>query len=122
MKQIIILAVIILMAGTAFAGDPNSMLNPTPWNTTTINIEERDYPQPGGIITIKMWVSKDVLSLASRPAFVYDVEKQWRKGLVNLAAFLRRKAMVEIHLQDSLDYLEQTAIVEKEKREAEGIR
>lgn len=51
MKKTIITLAIILMAGTVYAGDPNSMPNPTAWNRITT---VRD----GNITTIKIWTPK----------------------------------------------------------------
>lgn len=39
MKQTILIAAIMLMAGTAFAGDPNSMPNPTAQNKVTVCVQ-----------------------------------------------------------------------------------
>lgn len=123
MKTIILTMVIILMmTGTVFAGDPNSMPNPTPRTPVTICIQEKTGPPAGGIVTIKMWVDKDGLSVASKPSFVNDVKNQWYRGLTNLAAVMRKNYMNDIHMDDSLDYLEELAELEKEKRKAERIQ
>ncbi len=54
MKQVIILTVVILMAGIALAGDPNSMPNPTAQNRVIVCVD-----QVHQTVTIRMKVTAD---------------------------------------------------------------
>lgn len=84
MKNLIILtAIIIIMAGTALANDPNSMPRPTAQDRITVCVR-------GNVTTIKVYIpDEDQRTLASDPLFDRLIEpiilrylKSWVEKLI----------------------------------------
>jgi len=79
MKELIILAIIILMAGIVHAGDPNSMERPTLQNPVTTCFEHDSH-----IVTFKMKFPADVWAvITSDDSFDPYVKKYWYGGVTS---------------------------------------
>ena len=99
MKAIIILAIIILMAGIAFANDPNMMGTPTIPGTTITCLD-------GDVLWVKMKLTADEVTATEQTTFMSNFIRYIQSGINRVVANLNEEMANKLTLRQKIDALE----------------
>lgn len=100
MKQLILIAAIMLMAGVVHAGDPNTMATPTMQNTVTANFEHNVRT-----LTIKMKFDKDTWDFITNSGGTFEpyVKKSWYGGITSFYRRWKAEQMNKLTAQQIIE-------------------